>query len=75
MDSAFNQNQAELGIFILSVSLKMFANSNSFLDQVIKILWKVWGQSLGFKDSQNFVASNKSNLGNTMGIPQDHTNL
>lgn len=51
----------------------MLANSNCFLDQVIKILWEVWGQSLRFKDSQNLVASNKANLGNTVGVPQDHT--
>lgn len=51
----------------------MLANSNCFLDQVIKILWEVWGQSLGFKDSQNLVASYKANLGNTVGIPQNHS--
>jgi len=37
VNSAFNQDQSEFGILVLSVLFQMFSNSDCLLDQVIKI--------------------------------------
>ena len=39
VDSALDKNQPELGVLVFPVPLKMLADSNCFLDQVIQILW------------------------------------
>lgn len=57
----------------LSVSLQMLPDSYSLLDQVVQILRQVRGQTLGFEDPQDLVASDKTNLSHTMGVPQNHT--
>lgn len=75
VDPALNENQAELGILVLSVSLQMLPDSHGLLDEVVEILRQVRGQSLGLEDPQDLVASDKTHLGHTMGIPQNHTNL
>ena len=38
VDSALNKNQPELGVLVLPVPLKVLADSNCFLDQVVQIL-------------------------------------
>merc|ERR1719244_747574 len=75
MDSAFNQNKTELGILVLPVSLKMFPDGDSLFDEVVAVLWEFGSHTFAFQDTQNFVASDKSDLGNTMGVPKDDTNL
>lgn len=51
----------------------MLPDCHSLLDQVVEILRQIRGQTLGLEDPQDLVASDKTYLGNTMGIPQDHT--
>lgn len=75
MDPALDENQAELGILILSVSLQMLPDCHSLLDEVVKILGQVRGQTLGLEDPQDLVASDKTYLGHTMRVPQDNTDL
>lgn len=57
----------------LSVPLQMLPDSHSLLDEVIKVLWEVWGQALGLEDPQNLVAGDKPHLGHTVGVPQNDT--
>lgn len=57
----------------LSVSLQMLPDSYSLLDQVVQILRQVRGQTLRLQDPQDLVASDKTYLGHTMGVPQNHT--
>ena len=61
MDTGLDENQSELGILVLSVTLEMLADSNSLqriskvhfiwdsstdlLDQHVEILWNLWGES------------------------------
>lgn len=62
-----------LALLYLSVSLQVLPDRHSLLDEVVQILWQVRGQTLGLEDPQNFVASDKTYLGNTMGVPQNNT--
>lgn len=57
----------------LSVSLQMLPDRHSLLDKVVQILRQVRGQTLGLEDPQDLVAGDETHLGNTVGIPQDHT--
>lgn len=51
----------------------MLPDSHSLLNQVVEILWQVRGQALGLEDPQDFVASDKADLGHTVRISQNHT--
>ena len=53
MNSALDQNQSVLGIFILSVLFQMFSDSHGFLDKVIQIFWDLAGQTFRSQNSQN----------------------
>lgn len=69
VDSALNQNQAELSILVLSVPFQVLPHSDSLLDEVVEILRQVRGQTFGLQNPEDLVASDKTHLSNTMGIP------
>lgn len=51
----------------------MLPDSHSLLDEVVEVLGQVRGQTLGLEDPQDLVAGDKTYLGHTMGVPQNHT--
>jgi hypothetical protein len=53
----------------------MFADRYSLLNQAVQILWDGWSESFGFQNSENFVSGDESHLGDTVRIPEDHTDL
>lgn len=57
----------------LAVALQMFADGNGLLDEIVQILRNDWSQSFRFQNAQDLVASNKTNLCNSMRIAQYHT--
>jgi len=75
VDSALDQNETKLCVLILPVTLQMFPDGYSLLDKVVAILWQFWGHSLSFQDTQDLVASDEPDLGHTMAIPENDTNL
>ncbi len=75
MDSGFNQNQSELGIAILAVTFQMLADRDSLLDQLVQVFWDFRGKTAGLEDSQNLVSGDESNLGDTVRVTEDDTDL
>jgi len=75
VNSALNKDEMKLGILVLSVLLEMLAHGNGLLDEVIEVLWDLWGHSLNLEDSQNLRASNTLDLWDTEGISEGDTNL
>jgi len=75
VDSALDKNKSELGVLVLPVPLKMLPDGDSLLDEIVAILWKSWSHSLAFQDTEDFVSSDKSDLGNAMTVPENDTNL
>merc|ERR1719318_1945018 len=75
VDPTLNQNEPELGIPVLPVPLKMLPDGDGLLDQVVAILGQLRSHALALQDAQDLVASNETNLGNTVGIPEDDTDL
>jgi hypothetical protein len=56
----------DFSILILSVPLKVLADSNRFLNQMGEIPREVRGKAFGLKDSQDFISSHKTDLCHTM---------
>jgi len=75
VDTGLDENETELGVLVLSVALEMLADSNGLLDQHVEILWDFWCEAIGLEDSKNLVTSNHLDLGNTVRISQDDTDL
>lgn len=75
MDTALDQNQTELGILVLAISLEVLANSDGLLDQVVQIFGQGWGKSLLLQDAKNLVAGHPTDLGDTVPITQHDTDL
>jgi hypothetical protein len=55
------------------VPLKMFPDSDSLLDEMVQILGDRRRKALGLEDAQDFVASDETDLGHAVGVPQDDT--
>lgn len=75
MDSRLNQNESELRVLVLSVSLQVLSNGNSLLNQEVKVLWDLWGKTVRLQDSENLVTSDNLSLRNTVSISEQDTNL
>jgi len=75
VNTRLNKNQAKLGILVLSVSLQMLSDLNGLLDEHVKILWDIRGQAVGLEDSNNFLSSDGTDGGDTVGVTKQDTNL
>jgi hypothetical protein len=75
VDTALDKNQAELGVLILTVALQMLTHLNSLLDKHVQILGDFRGETIGLEDTHNLLSSNGTDLGNSVRVTKDHTNL
>lgn len=75
VDSGLDQNQSELGVLVLSVSLQVLSDRDSLLDQEVQVLRKVRSQTVRLQDSQDLVTGDNLGLGDTVSVSQHNTNL
>jgi hypothetical protein len=75
VDSGFDQNQSEFRVLVLSVSLQVLADLDSLLDKHVKILGNFGCKAVGLEDTDNLLTSDGLDLGNTIRVTQDNTNL
>lgn len=75
MDSRFDQNQSELSVLVLSVSLQVLSDRDSLLNQVVQVFWDFWSQTVGLQDSHDLVTGDDTGLGDTVSISQQDTDL
>jgi hypothetical protein len=75
VDSGFDQNQSKLGVLVLSVSLQVPTNLNGLLDKHVQVFGNFRGKAVGLEDSNNLLSGDRLDLGNTIGVTQDDTNL
>merc|ERR1719507_2962068 len=75
VDPALDQNKPELGIPVLPVPLEMLPDRDCLLDQMGAVLGQLWGHALALQNAQDLVASDETDLGNTVGVPEDNTDL
>jgi len=75
VDSGFDENESVLSIGILSVLFKMLSDGDSLLDEVVKIFGDLRSTTVLLEDSEDLSTSEESNLGDTVLISQDNTDL
>jgi len=75
VDARLNKNQTELGVLVLAVLLKVLAYGHGLLDEEVQILGDLRSKTVALEDSQDLVASNALDLGNSMRITQDDADL
>jgi len=75
VNPGLNKNQAKLGIFVTTVLLKMLANSHGLLNKVVKIFGDGRAKSVGLKNTHDLASSDVLDLGNTMRITENNTDL
>jgi len=75
VDTSLDENQTELGILILAVLLKMLADSDSLLDEVIKILGDAGRKTVETKDAENLRASDGLHLTDTLAVTKHDADL
>ena len=57
MDSGFDENESELSVLILSVSLQVLSDVDCLLDEVVEVLWNFGGKSVLLEDSEDLLTS------------------
>ena len=75
MDSGFDENETELCIAVLAVALQVLGDAHGLLNQVVDVLWKILGHSLGLEDTKDLVSSDETDMGNTVTVSKDNTDL
>jgi hypothetical protein len=75
VNSGLNKNEAELGVLVLAVTLKVLSDGDSLLDKHVQILGELGSEAAGLENSENSVTGDKLDLGNTMAVAKDNTNL
>lgn len=71
MNSGLDQNQTELAVLVLAVTLQMLTDGDSLLDHVVQILRNVGLQANRLHDAQDLVSVNETHLGNAVRVTED----
>ena len=75
VDSWLNQNQPELWVLIVTVSLQVLSHRHGLLDQMVQVLRKCWCKAVCFQKTQDFLTCYALYLGNSVAVAEDYTNL
>jgi hypothetical protein len=75
VDTGLDENEAELAVLVLAVGLEVLADGNGLLDEHVEVLWDIGAKAAGLEDSEDLVASDDLDLGDTVAVTEDLTNL
>lgn len=75
VDTGLDENEAELGVLVLAVDRQVLADGDSLLDEHVEVLGDLGSEAGRLEDSENLVASDNSDLGDTVRVTEDLTNL
>jgi hypothetical protein len=75
VNSRFDEDKSEFTVFIGSEFLDMLSDVNGLLDKMVKIFWNGWSNSVKLQNSQDFLSSDSTDLGDTVLISEEDTNL
>ena len=75
MDARLDKDEAELTVLVLSVLLEVLADLDSLLDEHVEVLWDFRGKAVGLEDAEDFLAGHGADLGNSIAVTEDHTDL
>lgn len=75
VDSGFDENKSVLRVLILSVLFQVLSDGKSLLDQEVKIFGELGSTTVLLEDSEDLLTSQESDLGDTVLISEDDTDL
>lgn len=75
VDTRLDENEAELGVHVLAVTLEVLANRNGLLDKVVKVLRDLRSKTLRLEDTEDLVTGNETNLSDTLRVTELNTDL
>jgi len=75
VDTGLNENEAELGVTVLAVDAQVLADGDSLLDEHVEVLWDLGGEAGRLENTEDLVAGNNANLGDTVRVTEDLANL
>jgi len=75
VDSAFDQDESELGVLVLSELLEMFANIHCLLNQVVEVFWNFRAEARLLEHSKNSASCDSFDLWDTEVISENDTDL
>lgn len=75
MDSALDKDKTELAVLVLAVLLKVLADGNSLLDEVVEVLRDGGSKTVDLEDAEDLGASDILDLTDTVGVTEDDTDL
>lgn len=75
MDPGLDKDKTELGVLVLPVDFEVLADGNRLFDEVPEVLRDGWAKSLRFKDTQDLVSRNETNLGDPMRVSKGDADL
>lgn len=75
VDTALNENEAELGVLVLAVALEVLADRDGLFDEAVQVLGKLGRRSGHLQDAHNLATRDLGHLRNAARVPKDHTDL
>jgi len=75
MNSGLDENQSELGVLVLAVALEMLSYGNSLFDKHVQVFRNLRCQTFSLKDAKNLVSGHDLDLGDSMRVTEDDTDL
>jgi len=75
VDTGFDKNKTETGVTVLSVLFQVLSDVDGLLNQVVKVFWEFWGETLGLQDSEDLVTGERFDVGNTLSITKSDTDF
>lgn len=75
VDTGLDENQTVLAVLVLAVALHVLADGDSLLDKVVQVLGDIRSKTVRLEDTKDLVASDTGDLGNTVGVTEDNTDL
>jgi hypothetical protein len=75
VNTGLNKNQTELRVLVLAVALQVLADGDSLLDELVQVFRDLRSETVGLQDTKDLVTSNTLDLGNTVGVTENDTNL
>lgn len=62
VDAAFDEDEAELGVLVLAITVEMLADVDGLLDEHVEVLGHVGGEPVGAEDAQDLVSCHLAHL-------------
>jgi len=75
VDTRLDKNEAELGVLILAVGVKVLADGDGLLDEVVEVLRETGSKTRSLEDAEDLGTSDGLDLSNTLGITENDTDL